>query len=109
MIIRNGPIVTWSDPNQILEDHEILVQDGVIKEIAAAGELSKQYPDEEVLDAQGQLIMPGNICAHNHFMARFHAEWLSRVNRPGIFRRSWQIYGGSWIRRWMKTACVIQP
>lgn len=71
MIIRNGPIVTWSDPNQILEDHEILVQDGIIKEIAAAGKLSKQYPDEEVLDAQGQLIMPGNICAHNHFYGAF--------------------------------------
>ena len=75
MIIRNGPIVTWSDPNQILEDHEILVQDGVIKEIAAAGELSKQYPDEEVLDAQGQLIMPWQYLRAQPFLWRVFTRY----------------------------------
>ena len=71
MIIRNGPIVTWGEPNQILENHEILVKDGIIKDIAPTGELSLQHPDEEILDAKGQVIMPGNICAHTHFYGAF--------------------------------------
>jgi putative selenium metabolism protein SsnA len=71
MIIQNGPIVTWGDPNQILDNHGILIQDGVIREVAPAVELSKKYPDEEILDAHGQMIMPGNICAHTHFYGAF--------------------------------------
>lgn len=71
MIIRNGNIVTWTEPNQILEGHEILIQDGLIKAIEPEPVLSQLHPEEEVLDAQGQLIMPGNICAHTHFYGAF--------------------------------------
>lgn len=71
MIIKNGSIVTWSEPNQILEGQEILVQDGVINSIEPEGLLTAKHPQEELLDAQGQLIMPGNICAHTHFYGAF--------------------------------------
>ena len=71
MIIRNGTIVTWSEPNQILKGQEILIQDGIIKSIEPEGQLTEKFPQEEVLDAQGQLIMPGNICAHTHFYGAF--------------------------------------
>ena len=71
MIIRNGNIVTWTNPNQILEGHEILIRDGIIQAIEPAGKLTAQHPQEEVLDAQGQLIMPGNICAHTHFYGAY--------------------------------------
>ncbi|MBG0771709.1 MAG: putative aminohydrolase SsnA, partial [Anaerolineaceae bacterium] len=29
------------------------------------------YPDEDQLDAEGQYVMPGNICAHTHFYGAF--------------------------------------
>ena len=78
MIIRNGNIVTWTEPNQILEGHEILIQDGLIKAIEPEPVLSQLHPEEEVLDAQGQLIMPGNICAHTHFYGAFSADCNQR-------------------------------
>jgi putative selenium metabolism protein SsnA len=31
----------------------------------------QRYRGEEVLDARGQLVMPGNICAHTHFYGAF--------------------------------------
>lgn len=71
MIIKNGSIVTWGEPNQILERHEILVQDGIIRAIEPEGRLTERFPQEEVLDAEGQVIMPGNICAHTHFYGAF--------------------------------------
>ena len=71
MIIRNGTIVTWTEPNKLLDGHEILVQDGKIVSIEPKGKLTGRYPEEDVLDAQGQLIMPGNICAHTHFYGAF--------------------------------------
>jgi len=69
MIIKNGKFITWEKENQILEDSQILIQDGLIKEIGA--DLEKAYPDEEVVDAGGQYVMPGNICAHTHFYGAF--------------------------------------
>ena len=71
MIIKNGSIVTWGEPNQILVNHEILIRDGVIQAIETADKLSQAHPEEEVLDAGGQMIMPGNICAHTHFYGAF--------------------------------------
>ena len=33
--------------------------------------LSQQYPTEERLDAHGQYVMPGSICAHTHFYGAY--------------------------------------
>lgn len=71
MIIANGKVVTWGDPNEILEDKALLMSDGVIQEIADTRELMAAHPTEEVLDAQGQMVMPGLICAHTHFYGAF--------------------------------------
>lgn len=71
MLIINGPIVTWGSPNEILEGHALLIQDGKIAAIGLESELKEKYPNRMTLDAQGQLIMPGNICAHTHFYGAF--------------------------------------
>jgi len=71
MIITNGKIVTWGDPNEILEDQALLLQDGLIQEIGSEAELKNSYPGEEILDAHGQIVMPGLICAHTHFYGAF--------------------------------------
>lgn len=71
MLITNGTIITWGEPNQILAGHGLLVQHGEVIEIAPEEELIRRYPDEERLDARGQLVMPGNICAHTHFYGAF--------------------------------------
>ena len=69
MIIKNGKLITWEEENQILEDSQLLIQDGKIKEIGL--DLVSKNPDEEVVDARGQYVMPGNICAHTHFYGAF--------------------------------------
>lgn len=69
MIIKNGKLITWEEENRILDDAEILIQDGKIKEIGSS--LAGAHPDEEVVDAKGQYVMPGNICAHTHFYGAF--------------------------------------
>jgi len=70
-LITNGRIVTWSDPNEILENGGILVEDGRISTIGDSAELIAAHPDLEQLDAGNQLVMPGNICAHTHFYGAF--------------------------------------
>ena len=69
MIIKNANLITWGEENQILEDHSLLIKDGLI---TALGEnLEAEYPDEEQIDAAGQYVMPGNICAHTHFYGAY--------------------------------------
>ncbi len=37
----------------------------------SSADLIARYPDAEKLDAKGQLVMPGSICAHTHFYGAF--------------------------------------
>jgi len=71
MLITNTKIITWKDGQEILEDQAVLLEGGIIQEIGAAEALKQQHPEEEVFDARGQYLMPGNICAHTHFYGAF--------------------------------------
>ena len=71
MIITNGKIITWTQPNEILEGKSIIIQGQEIIKIDSKENLHSDYPNEESLDANGQFIMPGLICAHTHFYGAY--------------------------------------
>jgi len=71
MLITNGKLVTWEEPNQILEGQALAISDGLIAEIGPQAGLLSRYPQDERLDAGGQYVMPGNICAHTHFYGAY--------------------------------------
>lgn len=72
MLIVNGKLITFGKDNRILSDGGgLLIRDGQIEKIAHVSELQREYPDEEQVDAGGQYVMPGNICAHTHFYGAF--------------------------------------
>jgi len=71
MLIINATLITWGEPNQILEGHAIYLSDGKITDLGPQSDLLKRYPEAERLDANGQFVMPGNICAHTHFYGAF--------------------------------------
>lgn len=71
MLIVNGKLITWEKPNRILEGQAVLLRNRRIIEIGDQDELIARYPDEECLSADGQYVMPGNICAHTHFYGAF--------------------------------------
>ena len=71
MLIKNATVVTWDSPNQILTDQALLVANDKIAEIGPSSKLEAKHIETETLDARGQLVMPGNICAHTHFYGAF--------------------------------------
>ncbi|MDD5370532.1 MAG: putative aminohydrolase SsnA [Anaerolineaceae bacterium] len=71
MLITNAKLITWETPNRILTDHALLIQEGIIREVGTEADLMNTHPAEERLDAEGQYVMPGNICAHTHFYSAF--------------------------------------
>jgi putative selenium metabolism protein SsnA len=71
LLITNGRVVTFGDANEIIEHGAIRVEGDRITDVGDAARLRASYPDDEVVDAGGQLIMPGNICGHTHFYGAF--------------------------------------
>jgi cytosine/adenosine deaminase-related metal-dependent hydrolase len=71
MLIVNGKLITWEKENRVLEDHALYLEGGTIKEIGPEDKLCQKYPQAEFVDAKGQYVMPGNICAHTHYYGAY--------------------------------------
>lgn len=71
MLITHGRIATFGKNPQVIDDGAIYVEDDQIVEVGATADLIARHPDAERLDAQGQLVLPGSICAHTHFYGAF--------------------------------------
>ena len=71
MLITNATVITWEDPNRIIRNGAIAVRSGKILEAGPMTAMQEKYKGEEVLDAQGCIVLPGNICAHTHFYGAF--------------------------------------
>jgi cytosine/adenosine deaminase-related metal-dependent hydrolase len=71
MLITNANIITWESPNRVLENHAVYIEGDHIKETGTSRALIAKYPKVKPLDANGQYLMPGGICAHTHFYGAF--------------------------------------
>ncbi|MBC7262651.1 MAG: amidohydrolase family protein, partial [Chloroflexi bacterium] len=93
MLIVHGTLVTFGTNPRIISDGALRIQDSVITEVSTTSDLKARYPEEEELDAQGQLVMPGMICAHTHFYGLFARGMSLRgeppSNFPQILERLW--------------------
>lgn len=71
MLITNASLIPWGSPNRILENHALYLEGDRIADLGPSGDLAAKYPEATRLDARGQYVMPGNICAHTHFYGAF--------------------------------------
>ena len=71
MLITHGRIATFGQNPQVIEDGAICIAGDQIIAVGPTAELKARYPDTEQLDASGQLVLPGSICAHTHFYGAF--------------------------------------
>lgn len=71
MIIGNGKLVTNDETGRVLSNGAVLVQGNEITAVGDLADLKAKYPNEEVYDVGGRLIMPGMINAHSHIYSAF--------------------------------------
>ena len=71
MLIINANVITLGEDPQVLTDHALYIDGDRIGALGNREKLAASYPDAEVIDARGQYVMPGNICAHTHFYGAY--------------------------------------
>jgi len=105
MLITNSTLITFGKENvgnlHVIYDGAILIPSissghrtgEHIADLGQTAELAAKYPNEEILDAQGKLAMPGLICAHTHFYGAFARGMAipgeAPQNFPEILEKLW--------------------
>jgi len=109
MLITNALLATFGQENRLIEDGALYIKDDRVAAIGTTSALTNKYPDAEVLDARGQLLMPGNICAHTHFYGAFARGLAIPGDAPRGLPRFWVNCGGRWTARcatWMSNTAL---
>lgn len=64
LILKNATVAQLH-PTSVQDNVDIVIDNDTILEVGP--DLSQRYPQATVKAMQGRLVMPGNVCSHNHF------------------------------------------
>ncbi len=71
MLITNGTLLTMGENPRVIHGGAVYLEEDTIIEVGSTAELSAKHRHEEILDADGKIVMPGLICGHTHFYGAF--------------------------------------
>ena len=93
-LITNGRLITRDAEGRGYYEHGAVAYEGArIAEVGEEAALRAKYPDAEIVDAKGGVIMPAFINAHTHIYSAL-ARGLSIVgNNPTNF---YEVLDGTW-------------
>ncbi|MDO5716192.1 MAG: putative aminohydrolase SsnA [Tissierellia bacterium] len=92
MIIGNGPLITHDEKERFFEKGAVRIVDHLVQNVGDYDQLKKEFPEEEVYDVEGRLILPGLINCHTHIysaFARGMAVSKPARNFPEILENVW--------------------
>ena len=75
MLITNARVATLGEKPRLIDNGAILISDTKLIEIGSSQQLCAAFPNEEIVDAQGQLALPASLCGHTHFYGAFARGW----------------------------------
>ena len=95
MTIRfeNGIVSTLGQNNQVLWNGTVVTDGELIAAVGDVPKMKERFPDAEVVDCAGKIILPGFICAHHHFYSTM-ARGMAPPGEPAsnfveILERLW--------------------
>ena len=71
ILLGNGKLITRDGDNPFIEDGCLCVKDNLIYDLGTTKDMREKYPNEEFIDANQGLIMPGLINTHHHIYSSF--------------------------------------
>ena len=90
LLIRNATVVQWHPP-KVIEGTDVLIEKGLIARMGTA--IGSTIREVRVLEARGRILMPGNVCAHNHFYATLARGIVARIPEShdfvGVLKNLW--------------------
>ncbi len=66
ILVGKGTVITRDGDRPLIQDGGVLLEGGKILEVDRYDQLKEAYPQAEVLDAKGQVIMPALVDTHEH-------------------------------------------
>ncbi len=75
MLITHATVATLGTEPRLIENGAILIRDRHIAGIGTTQELTAAHPDEQRMDARGELALPASLCGHTHFYGAFARGW----------------------------------
>ena len=68
ILIRNGQVITMDSERRIYRQGAVAITGSRIVEIGADSDLRDRFDARQTLDAEGGIVHPGFIDAHNHIV-----------------------------------------
>lgn len=93
ILVGNGKVITRDTDHPYFENGAVVIEDNRIKEVGIYDELKKKYPEAEFINAEGKIIMPGIINAHEHIYSAFARGAYIPGNNPKDFL---SVLDGTW-------------
>ena len=93
LLVTNGRLITRDAAQPYFEDGAVAIDGTSIAAVGDAAALKAQYPDAEVVDARGGVIMPGLINAHTHIYSGLARGLAIAGNDPTNFL---EVLEGTW-------------
>jgi cytosine/adenosine deaminase-related metal-dependent hydrolase len=94
MLFTNATVITMNPAREIISDGALAIAENRIVAVDKTSELLARYPDDEVIDVGGKLIIPGLIDTHVHLaqaMIRGCADDMALIQ--WLCERVWVLQG----------------
>ena len=93
ILIGNGIVITREEACPLIQNGGVLVDGNKIIKVGEYDALRKEYPQAELMDVKGKVIMPGLINTHEHIYSAFARGLSIRGYNPRGFL---DILDGMW-------------
>jgi len=68
VLILHGTVVSYDQGLHVLHDGSVRIRRGLVERVCPSSQASEPEPQEERIDAEGMLVMPGMVNLHTHLV-----------------------------------------
>lgn len=81
MILKNGRVITQDKDRPHIEDGAVVIEGNKIIAVDTTENILAKYKEEDIIDVDGKVIMPGFINTHHHIYSAF-ARGMASSGKP---------------------------
>jgi 5-methylthioadenosine/S-adenosylhomocysteine deaminase len=90
LVVTGATVVTMDRERRVIDDGAVAVRDGTIVAVGSTGRVAREHPGLPRIDAEGCVVTPGLVDAHNHpihYLSKGLADDRELSDRS--YRRIW--------------------